>query len=443
MSLNKKSKKYIMSQLNKLFELLFEKTGLKQVTGRPYGHIHYAPSSAIAVRVKKKSISIEFYTDGRSKNSLTPDEHIKWANESGILRRELFSGGFFVLRRGVKNDLKSTLIYELSLESEDSLSNQDLLYELVGVINSLKQDLDSFVTPKSKVSSNELSDDSVVFDNDTNVDSEAIFEEVIDLMKVKLDSIIDSNRDEFIKTESFKVRPGVAYDKFYLNHVTGTYDCSLQGLIHHLLWENKCYHKFLPSSQLAVAEKVIKDDPEGIFAPDEDDESMEPEEIDELDSNISNIFHEVCKHVGTRLQALDFFDSSDFIEAGFLEDEDADDDDDDDDEMYDEDNVDKSLAEELVKKVCADINNCGILKKSIISGKLESADLSIIFDWAGFSFDFTLTVSDREDDELSFDEEDSINDIISEYFDQNGHWEEFDKANLPKDQCGGFRAEIA
>jgi hypothetical protein len=111
--------------------------------------------------------------------------------------------------------------------------------------------------------------------------------------------------------------------------------------------------------------------------------------------------------------------------------------------MYDEDNVDKSLAEELVKKVCADINNCGILKKSIISGKLESADLSIIFDWAGFSFDFTLTVSDREDDELSFDEEDSINDIISEYFDQNGHWEEFDKANLPKDQCGGFRAEIA
>ncbi len=269
-------------------------------------------------------------------------------------------------------------------------------------------------------------------------DSEILVKKIIDLMKAKLDSIIDSNWDEFIKTESFKVRPGVAYDKFYLNHVTGTYDCSLQGLIHHLLWENKCYHKLLPSSQLEVAEKIIKDEPEGIFAPDEDDESMEPEEIDELDSDISNIFHEVCKHVGTRLQDLDFFDSSDFIEVGFLEDAD-----DDDDEIYDEDNVDKSLAEELVKKVCADLNNCGILEKAITSGKLESANLSISFDWAGFSFDFTLTVTGREDDDLSFDEEDSINDIISEYFYQNGHWKEFDKANLPKDQCGGFRAEIA
>lgn len=131
-----------MNTLDKLFELLLEKTGLKRVAGRPYGHIHYSPNSAIAVRVKKKSISIEFYTDGGSKNSLTTDEHIKWANESGILRRELFSGGFFVLRRGVKNNLKSTLIYELSIDSEDSLSNQDLLYELVGVINGLKQDLD-------------------------------------------------------------------------------------------------------------------------------------------------------------------------------------------------------------------------------------------------------------------------------------------------------------
>ena len=139
-----------MISLDKLFELLLEKTGLKRVAGRPYGHIHYTPNSAIAVRVKKKSISIEFNTDGLSKNSLTPDEHIKWANESGILRRELFSGGFFVLRRGVKNNLKSTLIYELAIESEDSLSNPDLQYELVGVINSLKQDLDGFVTLKSK-----------------------------------------------------------------------------------------------------------------------------------------------------------------------------------------------------------------------------------------------------------------------------------------------------
>ena len=53
-----------MNSLDKLFELLLEKTGLKRVAGRPYGHIHYTPNSAIAVRVKKKSISIEFYTDG-------------------------------------------------------------------------------------------------------------------------------------------------------------------------------------------------------------------------------------------------------------------------------------------------------------------------------------------------------------------------------------------
>ena len=73
-----------MNTLDDLFQLLSEKTGLKRVAGRPYGHIHYTPNSVIAVRVKRKSISIEFCTDGRSKNSLTPDEHIKWANESGI-----------------------------------------------------------------------------------------------------------------------------------------------------------------------------------------------------------------------------------------------------------------------------------------------------------------------------------------------------------------------
>jgi len=431
-----------MNTLDDLFQLLSEKTGLKRVAGRPYGHIHYTPNSVIAVRIKRKSISIEFCTDGRSKNSLTPDEHIKWANESGILRRELFSGGFFVLRRGVRNNLKSTLIYELEIDSEDSLTNAELQYELVGVINGLKKDLEGFVTLKNEGRNNQLSDDGVVSENDADEDREALVERIIDSIKVKLDSIIDSHWDEFIETEEVKVRPGVAYDKFYLNRVTGTYDCSLQGLIHHLLWESKCYHELLPSSQLSVAEKIVKDEPECIFAPDENDECLEPEEIDELDSDISNIFYEVCKHVGTRLQDLEFFDSSDFIEAGFLEDED-DYGDEEDGETCDEDDVDKSLAADLVKKLSADINQSGILEKAITSGKLENADLNIDIDFMGFSFDFKLTLTDRSEDELSEDEEDSINDIMFEYFTQNGYWKEFVKANLSEDQCGGFRAEIA
>ena len=64
-------------------------------------------------------------------------------------------------------------------------------------------------------------------------------------IKSFLGELIENHKDYFREENTFKVRPGVAYDKFYINQVEGSYDMSLQGLLHHYLWENELYHLFL------------------------------------------------------------------------------------------------------------------------------------------------------------------------------------------------------
>ena len=54
-----------------------------------------------------------------------------------------------------------------------------------------------------------------------------------------LEKIIDENRDSFKKQGDFVVRPGIAYDRFDLTAIDGSYDMSLAGLVHHFLYA-KC-----------------------------------------------------------------------------------------------------------------------------------------------------------------------------------------------------------
>lgn len=150
------------------------------------------------------------------------------------------------------------------------------------------------------------------------------FEECINLLKGHLDSIIDSHAEIFKESGSFKVRTGVADNKFYLDRVDGTYEESLHSLIHNLLWEKKYYHDLLPESQLEVVESIISDETDNIYSPDLDDESMELDEAEELQDSLSSLYFKVITHVCERLQDFESFDSSSFEDAGYILDDDDD-----------------------------------------------------------------------------------------------------------------------
>ena len=116
------------------------------------------------------------------------------------------------------------------------------------------------------------------------------------------DLLIENHEDYFREENTFKVRPGVAYDKFYINQIEGSYDMSLQGLIHHYLWENELYHLFLSDEELETCEQVVNEQPEYIFGPD----SGETQEI------IDEIQAKAIVFVGKKLIKLGFDVEQDF-----------------------------------------------------------------------------------------------------------------------------------
>jgi hypothetical protein len=95
----------------------------------------------------------------------------------------------------------------------------------------------------------------------------------------------------------FKVYPGYGYDKFYLSNVEGSYDMSLQGLIHYILYEEGFYKKFLNEKQFKEVKKVIKDYPDSIYGPSDEDEDYEKIQYDYLDV----IYSQCIKFVAYRL----------------------------------------------------------------------------------------------------------------------------------------------
>ena len=89
-------------------------------------------------------------------------------------------------------------------------------------------------------------------------------------LKTFFDDLIENNKDFFAERNTFKVRPGISYDKFYLDSIDGSYDMSLQGLIHHYMWEKKLYHLFLNEDEIKNCAAVIENNPEYIYGPDDD-----------------------------------------------------------------------------------------------------------------------------------------------------------------------------
>jgi hypothetical protein len=120
-----------------------------------------------------------------------------------------------------------------------------------------------------------------------------------------LEKIIDENRNNFKEQGDFVVRPGIAYDRFDLTAIDGSYDMSLAGLVHHFLYEKGHYEKMLPDNEFEECENIVKNYPENIYGP-EDDENIQ--------SNLDELHHVARQTVGKKLKSLGFEISDEFKE---------------------------------------------------------------------------------------------------------------------------------
>jgi len=277
--------------------------------------------------------------------------------------------------------------------------------------------------------------------NENDSEEDSLIGSVVKSLNEKMDDVIKSHTEEFISSERCKVRPGYGYDKFYLDTIDGSYDCSLHGLIHYILWEDKLYHQFLTDRQLKDVKKVIDDDPEAIYRPDLDDESISDKEYQEdqsLDENLDSIFHQVITHVGEKLSEFEFFDNSEFVDLGYVEE----DNDDSEIEEYEEDNVDVDAAGKLCEDLSKKINELDLLSKAIDEGELKETSLSPNLDSYTFNFTTSLKIKGRSDDEIEVEEENLINEILEKYFEETDAWVKLEKVGLFEDACGGFAPEI-
>ncbi len=105
-------------------------------------------------------------------------------------------------------------------------------------------------------------------------------DEIVEFIYQKLFEIIYDNFDAIQDMKNYRLRPGYGYDKFYINKVEGGYKCSLQSLIHYILFEDLIYRDILNDDQYDQCMGVIKNQPYAIYYPGGDsDEDIEVKEV--------------------------------------------------------------------------------------------------------------------------------------------------------------------
>ena len=186
-----------------------------------------------------------------------------------------------------------------------------------------------------------------------------------------LDKIIDDNIDDFESGGSYKVRPSYGYEKFYLDSVEGSYDMSLQGLIHYILHEEGIYKQFLTSAQLRAVDKCIEDYPEAIYGVDTSEENGE-----EVESLLDNVYYTCICHVAKRLRSagldIDAFDDYSIVDDEFS------------DELPDEALTKEASIDELVNETSTELSirsakgPFGLTaKETTIDGPDDDGDLNV------------------------------------------------------------------
>jgi hypothetical protein len=114
-----------------------------------------------------------------------------------------------------------------------------------------------------------------------------------------LDKIIIEN-SESLSQGDYLVRPGYGYDKFYLNHVDGSFDLSLYSLIHWILYEEKIYKNFLNEKHYRHCLDVIKNNPEAIYSP--GGNSIEDNELQDV---LDSIYFKSIVFVGKKMNSME------------------------------------------------------------------------------------------------------------------------------------------
>jgi len=132
-------------------------------------------------------------------------------------------------------------------------------------------------------------------------DTEAQEKEVaspINYIENKLNEIITDNMAS-LKSGNFQVRPGYAYDKFFLDKIEESYDESLQGLIHHIMFEDGIYKKILSKAQFSECASVAENTPEYIYSPSGDNKND-----DSVQQTLDDIYWDSLSFVANKFDEL-------------------------------------------------------------------------------------------------------------------------------------------
>jgi hypothetical protein len=137
------------------------------------------------------------------------------------------------------------------------------------------------------------------------IDTNAIIAKVTDI----LNEIIISHISSFHENNSFKVRPNYGYAKFYLDRVDGSYDMSLQGLIHHIMYSESIYKDMLNKDQYTDLIEIVNNNPEAIYSPNFGDNEYEA-----IQDTLDSIYWDSITFVAKKLIKLNFNVAKSFSE---------------------------------------------------------------------------------------------------------------------------------
>lgn len=113
------------------------------------------------------------------------------------------------------------------------------------------------------------------------MDADEVLMDVEGKVNAIIDSLIELELSNFRKDKSFKVRYGPEAEKFYLTWVEGSYEYSLQLLIHKIMYHEGLYRAFLNDKQMADLAKVITEEPDCLYLPDSSN-SIESDILDKV-----------------------------------------------------------------------------------------------------------------------------------------------------------------
>ena len=127
---------------------------------------------------------------------------------------------------------------------------------------------------------------------------------VINILKKELDKIIikNLNSETFNEDYMFEVREPFGQGEYYLTKIEGSYDMSLQSLVYYIMYEKGIYKELFSNDEYEMLEETIREFPERIYLPKDD----------EMRDYIEEIENAIIGFVGNRLIRLNFKLESEF-----------------------------------------------------------------------------------------------------------------------------------